>query len=176
MDYIDYTKGGFYQTAINQWLPIEQTDAAKASLKNGFYELPKKTFNYTFLFGKIPMKWDFDYQSFVSTEEKLHLAYFDGQAINKLLECYLEVKMPTNDDDRMYLFMRAPSEYYYFFGYKQGILNVVSNNQKFMEEINKMKPKDLIIKSKKHGEYEIAVVEPGTAQTFVSRVKAAAAN
>ncbi len=176
VDYIDYTKGSFYQTAIPQWLEDSQSGAVLQQLKNGFYELPKKTYDYTFLFGKVPMKWDFDYQSFVSTEEKNHLAYFNGQPVNKVLESYLEVKMPTNGDDRMYLFVRAPSEYYYFLGYKQGILNVVSNNLKFMEELTKMKPKDLIVKSKKNGEYEIQIVEPSTAQTFVSRVKAAASN
>ena len=175
-DFIDYQADKFYPNAMDQWLSNEQATPAKQSLLNGFFELPKKTYNYTFLYGRVPMKWDFDYQSFVSTEEKLHLAYFNGEPVNKLLETYIEVKMPTNGDDRLYLFVRSPSEYYYFLGYKQGVLNVVSNNQKFMSELLGMKAKDLIVKTKNVGEYEIAPVEPSTAQTFVSRVKAAAKN
>ncbi len=176
VDYINYTSSDkYYEKALAQWVKPEEYTDALAKLKSGFFELPKKTLKQTFIFGKLPMKWDFDYQSFISTDEKIHLAYFDGESINKLLECYVEFKMPSNDDDRVYVYIKSPSDYFYFFGYKAGILSLTSNNNSFMEELTGMKPKELIVKSKE-GEFEIQAVETGTANTFVSRVKAAAKN
>lgn len=80
--------------------------------------------------------------------------------------------MPTNDDDRLYVYLKSPSQLYYFFGYKQGILNVVSNNTRFMDELLGMKDKEKIIKLPDGETYEIQPVEPSTAQAFVNRVEA----
>lgn len=176
-DYINYTAtDGFYEAAVAQWVEAKKYGGTLTKLRNGFYELPKKSYDYTFLFGKLPMRWDFDYQSFVSKGSKVHLAYIDGEPINKMLECYVEFKMPSNDDDRVYVYIKSPSEYYYFFGYKQGVLNIGSNNQRFNDAVAGLKKKERIVKTKNEGEYEILGVDAGTALNFVSRIKAAASS
>ena len=176
-DFIDFTKTKkFYDNATAQWIKDESDyNTALAKMRSGFYELPKKTYDYTMLFSRLPMRWDFDYQSFISTEERIHLGYFDGEPINKYLKCYVEFKMPSNDDDRLYVLIQSQSEYYYFFGYKQGILNLVSNNQKFNDEVAGLKKKENIVKTKE-GSYEIQPVNVSTATNFISRVKAARYN
>jgi hypothetical protein len=88
-----------------------------------------------------------------------------------MLEVHAEVKMTTGGDDRLYLYIKSPSELYYFFGFKDGIMNVVSNNTQFMNELESMKPKDLIMKMDDGETYEILPVSVGTAQTFLRRVK-----
>ena len=80
--------------------------------------------------------------------------------------------MPTNDDDRLYVYIKSPSQMYYFFGYKQGILNLVSNNTRFMEQLLKMKDKDKIFKLADGETYEIQPVEESTASAFLNRIEA----
>lgn len=165
----------FYRKAIHELFPADDKDVreALAGLSSGIMNLPKKHNPYTFLLSKVKMQWDADYQSFVSTDDRIGLASLAGEPINQMSKIYLEVKMPSNGDDRLYLYIKSPSELFYFFGYKQGILNVTSNNPKFMEEVEGMKDKDRITKMDDDQTYEIQVVEPSDATRFIRRVQAA---
>ncbi len=175
-EYVVYAKDiAFYQRAIANLFP--HTDKSiKESITNlagGTLQLPKKLNDYTFLFSKIPLRWDPDYQSFVSLEDKLGLVSIAGEMFNRRIKGYVEFKMPTNGKDRLYIYIEAPSGYYYFFGFRDGVLNVVSNNATFNDEVINMKDKDRLIKMGDGQVYEIAPVNPGTAQAFVRRVLAA---
>ena len=81
--------------------------------------------------------------------------------------------MPSNEDDRLYIYLKSPSELFYFFGFKQGILSVTSNNPKFTEEVLALKAKEAIIKMDDGETYEIQAVEPGSANLFLRRIQAA---
>ena len=141
-------------------------------ISTGSLVIPKKENPFTVLFDKVPMTWDRDYQSFVSTSNKIGLMTIGAETVNSEVEAYIEVKMPTNDDDRLYFYIKSPSQLYYFFGYKQGIMNIFSNNTRFMDELLGMKAKDLISKTPDGDIYEIAPVEEGTARAFLNRIKA----
>lgn len=172
---INYLKDKeFYIKAAHE-LFGDNKEAMKAvkGLEQGTLLLPKKENQSSFLFAKLPMKWDADYQSFVTMESKLGLTSIGGEIINKMLTAYVEFKMPTNEDDRLYVYIKSPSELYYYFGYKQGILSLVSNNTKFMEEVEGLKKKEKIMKMPDGETYEIQPVNPNTAQMFVRRVEAA---
>ena len=162
----------FKMTITNMFPENEAMKKTINGLSLGSFDLPKKQNPYTFLFSKIPMVWDRDYQSFVSTEEKLGLISIAGDMLNTNITAYVEMKMPTNEDDRLYIYLKSPSQLYYFFGYKQGIMSIVSNNTRFMDELLGMKEKDLIKKMGDEEQYEIQAVEPSTANAFVNRAKA----
>ena len=166
----------FYQKAIAELFDYKDPDIRTAinGLALNKMEIPKKANNYTFLFSKIPMKWDPDYQSFVSTENKIAVASFDGESVNKKLDVYLECKMPQNDDDRLYLYVKGRSGFYYYFDYRQGILSIVSDNPSFNDVIINMKDKDRVVKNKSGVYFEIQPVNPGTATAFLNRIKAVA--
>ena len=142
-------------------------------MSSGYFDIPKKHNPYTFLFSKLKLKWDPDYQSFVTTKKTSGLATLNGKSINKKVTTYIEFKMPSSDDDRLYIYIKSPSDLYYFFGFKQGILNVVSNNPTFMDTLNGLKGKEKVQKMKDGQTYEIQAVEPGTAQRFLRRIQAA---
>lgn len=164
----------FYRKATANLLPPgKEADAALASLGTGLMNVPEKVNPYTFLFSRIPMKWNAEFQSFISMEDKNALASINGQSINRMLESYVEFKMPSNDDDRLYVYIKSPSELFYFFGFKQGILSVTSNNPAFMEELAGMKSKERVTKMDDGNTYEIQDVDVGTARLFYNRVKAA---
>jgi hypothetical protein len=164
---------GFYRKAAFEIFPKNKDiQTAVNGMSSGYFDLPKKYNPYTFLFSRLKLKWDPDYQSFVTTEKSTGLATLGGENINRKVEAYIEFKMPSNDDDRLYIYIKSPSDLYYFFGFKQGILNVVSNNPAYMEALRELKGKDKITKMSDGKTYEIQEVEPGTAQRFLSRIKA----
>ncbi len=163
----------FYRRAVSELFAANsQMKQVIDGISTGSLVIPKKENPFTVLFDKVPMTWDRDYQSFVSTKNKIGLMTVGGESVNSEVEAYIEVKMPTNEDDRLYFYIKSPSQLYYFFGYKQGIMNIFSNNTRFMDELLGMKAKDLIIKTSDDEIYEIAPVEEGTARAFLNRIKA----
>ena len=183
----DIVSGGYSapQLGINTKIPFAtaglqalfpngpQLEAAIAGLPADAVDLPPAINRHTFLFTDLPMRWNSDYQSWVSTAAGNGLASVGGQAVNRRIESYLEVKMTTGGEDRLYLYIKSPSETYYFFGYKDGILNVVSNNNTFMNALREMKAKELVLEMDDGQTYEILEVTPGTAATFLRRVEEA---
>lgn len=167
----------FYKKAVSEFLPNtseEELASVFATLSTGGLEYPKKDNDFTFLFSKLDMKWDADYQSFVTTDKNSGLVSIAGETVNKKIECYIEFKMPsTENDDRLYIYIKSPSQLFYFFGFKQGIMSITSNNPSFMDEVLALKAKEKILKMKDGETYEIQDVAPGEATRFVRRVQAA---
>jgi hypothetical protein len=172
---VDYLKDQeYYEMALREFIPDEKEYAGAVNkMKNTGLDLPGKFDNFEIFFSNLKMNWNSEYQSFVSTDQKLGLGSVNGEVINRMVEGYVEFKMPTNDDDRLYIYIKSPSGYYYFFGYKQGIMSTTSNNEKFNEALLSLKKKETTIKMEDGEFYEIAPVNEGTAQMFVSRIRAA---
>ena len=168
------TDMNFYKKAIAELFPRNKDmNEAVADMNSGSFEIPKKYNPYTLLFSKLKLKWDPEYQSFLTTSNKSGIISINGEPIGKMVTCYIECKMPTTGDDRLYIYLKSPNELYYYFGFKQGILSIVSNNVRFMEEFEKLKPKDLIMKMPDGETYEIQAVETGRANLFLRRIEAA---
>ncbi|WP_367389941.1 hypothetical protein [Lewinella sp. LCG006] len=164
----------FYQKTVRELFPAgKERDDALAGLGLGVLDVPKKLNPYDFLFSKLPMKWHQDYQSFVSTEKNNGIISISGVPLNKQVECYVELKMPSTDaDDRLYVYLKSPSGLFYFFGFKQGILSITSNNTVFMQQLEGMKVKDLIMKMDDGETFEIVPVELSSANLFLRRIQA----
>ncbi len=172
---IDYLKDSeYYVKALSEFVPAgKDFFNAKSRMLNTGLNLPNKYDKFSFLFSDLPMKWNPEYQSFVSAQDDVGLCSINGNILNRYFQCYVEFKMPTKGDDRLYIHITSPSEQYYFFGFKQGILSVTSNNEKFMNELAGLKKKDLIRKMDDGETYEIQTVNAGTATMFVTRAQAA---
>ncbi len=169
------TDGEFYRDGVRNLFPQgKELETALQGMALGYIDLDKKINPHTLLFSKLQLRWNQDYQSFVSTEKNTGLVSIGGESINKMLEIHTEFKMTSaNNDDRFYIYIKSPSELFYFFGFKDGILNVASNNTSFMDELGTMKAKDLVVKMPDGGIYEILPVELSTASTFLRRVQSA---
>ena len=162
----------FYKKVVSELFPDEKEVQKVIDLVSlNEFDLPKKFNNYTFLFSKVPMKWNQEYQSFVSLQQKMPLASIEGEMVNRMITCYIEVRMPFDDDDRFYMYLQSPSGLFYFFGFKQGIMNVVSSSEEFNEMVINMKDKQRIFKMPDGNTYEIQLVEKGTATTFLTRAQ-----
>ncbi len=165
----------FYKRAVRELFPDnEEVRKAVSQINHGHLVIPKKHNPFTLLFANIPMKWNVNTQSFVSTKQKIGLTSIDGESINSMIQAYVEFIMPTNDDDRVYVYIKSPSQLWYFFGFKQseGKLEVVSNSTRFMEELTGLKDKERIFKMEDGNDYEIRLdTPPARAQSFIRRIQ-----
>ena len=171
---IGYRPHEFYEQAMCEMIPDSKTRSTQLSniMSAGFMEIPKEHNPYTIFFDQLPLKWVADYQSFINTREQLGIVSMNGQMLNRNFESYVEFKVMANGDNRMYIYMKSPSGTFYFFGYKDGILSTVSSNEKYNSMVEGLKNKDKSVKMKDGETYEIQLVNPGTASSFVNRVKA----
>ncbi|MBK6948431.1 MAG: hypothetical protein IPH16_10550 [Haliscomenobacter sp.] len=166
---IDYYKKGFAEIMP----PSKELQEALNSLSTGVLGLPKKDNTFTLLFSGLNMRWDMDYQSLVSRTPEAGLISILGDPVNQKVTCYAEFKMPSNDDDRVYFYLKLPNEIYYYYGYRNGILELNSNDNRFMDEAGKMKSSELVTKTADGETYEIQIVEASRAQMFLRRAQAA---
>ena len=171
--FVDYVKEGvFYEKALAEFIPNEQ-DLLQAITysRERSLDIPKKYNPYALLFSDLQMKWNNEYQSFVTTNEKIGLGSIAGVPINRMVTGHVEFRMPANGDDRFYVYLKTGGENFYFFGYQQGILSIASSNENFMTTLDKMKKGELSKKQKDGELYEVQGVNEGTAQMFVRRIK-----
>ena len=164
------TDNDFYRAGITNLFPEgKDRNAALAQVQGGVWNVDKRINDHSFVFPKLNFRWSNDYQSFVSTDKLAALASVRGTAINKQLDIRMEVKMPTGGEDRVYIYVKTPNDIYYWFGFKDGILNVATNNSQFMNELEGMKAKDLVLKMDDGETYEILPVSPASVQTWLRR-------
>jgi len=171
IDYLRETE--LYENALAHFVTNDKDLANSiAKMKNLGLSLPGKYNPYDLFFSKLEMKWNPELQSFLTTGSEVGLNSIANEPINRMIKGYIEFKMPSNEDDRVYVYLKSPSDFYYFFGYKQGILSIVSNNDKFMEELEGMKKKEYFIKIEDQEDpLEIQPVSSGSAQMFVNRIR-----
>ncbi len=150
----------------------KEVRVAIEGLSSGYFDLSKKVNPYTFLLTDLEMTWDKDYQSMVNVENEIGLVAVGGELIDKKMEVYIEFKMPSNGDDRLYLLIKSPSGLKYYFGYKQGIMDITSDDTRFMDAALDMKKKDLVLKMDDGENLEIQIVEPSKANLFLRRIQA----
>lgn len=166
------TQQAFYRQTLSEFIPDEKDhEEAFNNLNSNFLSLPRKDNKYTFLLGRHPVIWNPEYQSFLSLEDRIPIISINGEPIQKMLTAYVEYKMPGNQDDRFYLYIRASADLWYFFGYQAGALNVVSSSTRFNDALLALKPKDTQLKMPNGEVYEIVAANPALADAFVNRVK-----
>ncbi|MBK8556575.1 MAG: hypothetical protein IPL65_12770 [Lewinellaceae bacterium] len=167
------TQGAFYQQAILPFISDPATEQeVQDNLKLNIISLPKKDDKYGFLLGRHTVIWNDEYQSFLSTEDKFPLISVNGEIINKVLNMFVEYKMPSGGDDRFYLYIKVSPDLWYFYGYQAGVMNVVSSSTRFNDTLLGLKPKETQLKMPDGELYEIIAANPSIADAFVNRVKA----
>ena len=171
--FVDYAKEGvFYEKALAEFVPTEAELLPIISYsRERSLDLPKPLNPFAILFSDLPMKWNNEYQSLVTTSDKIGLASIGGVPINRMVTGHVEFRMPANGDDRYYIYLKTGSDNFYFFGYQQGILSIASNNDNFMTTLDKLKKGELSKKQNDGELYEVQGVNEGTSQMFVRRIK-----
>lgn len=171
------TQSQFYQPALSEFISDEKDRGeAMAALQNNIIDLPKKDSKYSFFLGRHPVKWNSEYQSFISTEDKIPVLAINNSPIGRSMTVFVEYKMPTNDDDRFYLYLKPSADLWYFFGYQSGVLNVISSSTRFNDAMAALKTKETQFKMPDGELYEVVLANPSVAEAFINRVRAGRGN
>ncbi len=165
-------EAAFYRQALPEFIPdpLEQQQAANGLIANTL-AIPKKDNKFSIFLGKMNYRWNDEYQSFISLDDRIPLLCINGEQVGKMVQGFVEYKMPSNEDDRMYVYLRPNADQWYFFGYQGGVLNCVSSSTKFMDALIGMKAKEKIFKMPDGENYEVIDVTAGTAEAFVNRAR-----
>jgi hypothetical protein len=170
----DYLKDDFYDKSLTEFISDkEDYEKVLTNMRNKTLEMPDKYNKFNFVFSRLPMRWNPETQSFISSVKKPDLQSVSGININKSTAAFVEFRMPSNEDDRVYVYIKTGNDYFYFFGYQKGMLSITSNNQKIEEEFKKIKPKERITKMPDGQPFEMQWVDNATAELFLRRVTAA---
>jgi hypothetical protein len=164
----------FYQKMLTRILgDTEETKEVLYGLSSGFFEIPAKANPYSFLFGGVKLKWDSEYQAFINANTNVGLISLAGKPVSKKVNTFIEIKMPGNNDDRIYVYLKLPNDIYYYFGLRKGFLEINSNDSRFQEELLKTKKTDLLLKLPNGEILEMQPVESNRAQMFMRRAMSA---
>lgn len=147
----------------------EETKEVLSQLSSGLFEIPAKLNPYSFLFGNVKLKWDSEYQAFINANTNVGLISVGGKPVSKKVNTFIEIKMPPNNDDRIYVYLKLPNDIYYYFGLRKGFLEMNSNDSRFQDELMKTKKPDLLLKMPNGEVLEIQPVESNRAQMFMRR-------
>jgi hypothetical protein len=166
------SNAAFYQPALHEFVSDEKDwEETLGNMRTNNIILPKKDDKFAFVLGRHAVIWNNEYQSFLSLEDRIPVVSINGEPINKILNTYVEYKMPGSGDDRFYLYIKASPDLWYFFGYQSGALNVVSSSTRFNDLLLKLKSKETQIKMPDGELYEIVAANPSIADAFVNRVR-----
>lgn len=170
--YIDYLSDPFYERYLAEFIPDDALHSeVVTNMRNRALALPEAFRKFPFFLPKVALNWNPELQSFVSQGDRLPMASIKGEMLNRYVRGHMELRMPSNEDDRLYIYLKSGSESFYFFGYRGGILSITSNNPGFMDAAAKLKAKELVLKMPEDKVYEIQFVGPETAELWLKRIK-----
>jgi hypothetical protein len=166
------TQAAFYGPALPEFVSDDKDlPQMTANLPLNLIQIPKKDDKFAFVLGRHSVLWNQEYQSFLSLEDRIPLISLFGEPVNKSLNVMVEYKMPGNEDDRFYLYIKASADLWYFFGYQSGVLNITSSSTRFNDILVALKAKETQIKMPDGETYEIVAANPSIATAFVNRVR-----
>lgn len=168
-----YKNDEFYKMALANWIPdaaARKTTLAEL-LSYDELRIPQDYNDFTFTFSKLPMVWNEQYKSFISSKGKLGLNSINKAIFNKDVEAYIEFRKFTDEEDGLGLYLVAPNGFYYYLSYRNNILSTCSDDDQYMSLLGEMSEKELTKKVKGGEPFEIQRISTSRANQFVERIK-----
>ena len=163
----------FFLNILPEFLnkPQDLSKAFKNLTTNELLVLPEEKNKHTFLLSNLHLNWDEDSQSFLSTKKEIGLVSINGIPINNLLEGYFQLMLANNEEDRLYFYLKSPSGNFYYFGFKDGILETYSDFEMYNETVLDLKKKEREIKLRDGYLFEIMLANDNAASNFLNRIR-----
>jgi len=92
---------------------------------------------HTIIFNDLNLKWDSKTRSYLSYG-KIGIGYIAGQAVNKYVDGYMQIELGRTGSG-IHCFLKVSDEQWYFFSYKHGIMQLISSDNAFNEQIESLK-------------------------------------
>lgn len=148
----------FYRNALAAFIPAGKARTnTRARMLNLGLQLPEK-YDYPFVFADIELEWNEVSGTFVTAKNRMALASVNGSPINKMIEGNCTFTVLSNGEKRIKLLITTPGNANsYYFEYEAGVLLTVSTNEVYNKEVDELKKKDRVKKTKKGQILEIAL-------------------
>ncbi len=135
---LDITETTF-EAATREWLGLEGADEVlgEMTLMGAFKKTPE-SIQHRFLFTGLDLTWDPSEDAFVSGENGIGIVSMGKTPVFRRLQGRIEWSLAgTNGILRIYLHL--DNENWYFFEYRNGVMNITSKDQQFIDGITELK-------------------------------------
>lgn len=99
-------------------------------------KLPKVC-EHTLLLGGLKMKWFTEGGMYLSYG-KIGITTINNKPVNKYVDGYFQL-LKRRSGDLMKFYIKLPNNNYYYFTYSRGVMQTLSNNQKFVDAVQAVK-------------------------------------
>lgn len=167
-----YKNTEMYETVLTELVsdPKKLPQSMQQLRKGNTFGIPVEDCTFDFLLTELDLKWDADYQSFISINPEIGLAALGTKGYHKFVKGAIEYKMPASGEDQLTLLLTSPGGNYYFFDYKNGILTTHSSYEPYNLAVAGLKTKERIVKAA-DGTYELQAATPQAVANFRSRAQ-----
>ncbi len=104
----------------------------------GSYKRIPSQFKYAILFSDLKMQWDDNSKSFISMG-RLGVANIGNEQINRQLNGYVQLQR-NRRGDVLNIYIEISRQKWYFFSYSNGLMQALSSDEDFNNEITSLKP------------------------------------
>jgi len=166
---IDYTDDQFQSDFIQLLNSDKEVEQFKnTAMMTGIPALPSDL-PASLILSNVNMVWDNYFNSWISVG-KIGLSHINGTVIGKVLHGYVEIGRRTAGDF-FNIYLETDLHDWYFITYQANMLQVLSSNPQFNDEVMDTKPKDRRTLGKDYDFIVYAISNPGKAELFVNRMK-----
>ena len=138
-----------YTKDITELLGVKKADEVltEISLYGKLKNIPDEL-NHTIFISDVNMKWNQETKSYSSVGQ-IGLGNIQGVQINRYIDGYLQITHKRSGD-YLDLYLKLDKDKYYYFGYTRGVMQVLSHNKDFVNDIQDLSPKQRTMKTKRN--------------------------
>lgn len=127
-----------FEPAIREWLGLEGADEVlgEMTLMGAFKKTPA-SIQHRFLFTGLDLLWDPSEDAFISSENGIGIISMDRFPVFRRIKGRIEWSLGGTGILRIYLHL--DDENWYYFEYRNGVMNITSKDQQFIDAITELK-------------------------------------
>ncbi|MCH7535244.1 MAG: hypothetical protein IH948_05795, partial [Bacteroidetes bacterium] len=140
-----------YEKALREFNGKEKGDKLIGEISlDGFFKRVPDALNHQIVLNDIKLDWSDETQSYKS-KGQIGIGNIGRKQINRMVNGKLMFeKRKSGKDDRMHFYVELTSGNWYYFFYRRGLLQTISNNLEYNKIIKEMKPEDRKLKTKRN--------------------------
>ena len=127
------------ETSLREWLGLEGADEVMGGMTlMGAFKKTPASIQHRALWTGLNVSWDPSEDAFVSGEDGLGIVSMDKEPVFRRVKGRVEWSMAgTTGIFRLYVHL--DEENWYFFEYRNGVMNITSKDQAFIDAITELK-------------------------------------
>ena len=129
---------------------IAEKSITEISLYGQLRKMPPQI-SHKIIFSDLSLYWDSSTRSYIS-RGKIGVGYLGGEVVNKYVDGWVQIEKGRTGSS-ISIYLQPSQKSWYFFNYKNGIMQVLSSDNVFNERIETIKPEKRILNPDSDTEY-----------------------